>query len=212
MYMEDIQDILDSSKWQAPATFHPIHNRDKTTWFPANEAASLVIQLSHIWDDISYLDEIYKKTSDDYKKKLMIKYIIIEIRSYVQLFDKLQSIVMKASVFNPSERKGSRELTLDEKEEAVRLLKSYSEAKKKTSEKIRKIRNNIGAHRSNIDWQEVMGFWDELTPDIVNPLLNTMPKAFNYIKDLDLYEWSRVTEKGNISIIGAFLRPEYFDS
>ena len=210
--MENIDDILDSSKWHEPSAFHPVNNReDMTAWFPANEAASLVIQLDYIWDDISYLEQIYKKTSDDYEKKLMIKYITVEIRSYVQLLDKLQAIVMKAPVFNPSKKQGYRELTHDERSEAIKLFGSYSDAKKLTSEKIRKIRNNIGAHRSNINWEEVMSFWDELKPDVVNPLLRTMPKVFNYIKDLDLYEWTRITEKGNKSIIGTAIRPEYLE-
>ena len=117
---------------------------------------------------------------------------------------------MQAPTFDPYQKQGWREITEKEKTTARNLLKRYSDAKKQTSAMIIKVRNEICAHRENLDWQQVMAFWDSATPDLINPILQTIPEAFDYIKELDLYEWNRSHQDGCIEIIGPQIRPEYF--
>ncbi len=43
-------------------TFHPIRSRDRyTNWHPANEAANLIVHISHIWEDLKWLKRIWKE-------------------------------------------------------------------------------------------------------------------------------------------------------
>lgn len=207
--MQEIDDII---RWKRvePKTFHPIRERSEDSWFPGNEAASLVIQVGHIWDDITELKKLYENSKNEYVKKLLLKYVVVEARSLIEVFDRLQGFVFKAPVFDPTERPGWREITQTESDTARRLLKDYSKAKAETASLIISIRNQVGAHRGNLDWQQVMKFWDSLTPEVVNPVLKAVPPAFDYIKKLDLFEWNRTHEDGSIEFISAQLRSEYF--
>ncbi|MGY1490055.1 hypothetical protein ACW4YW_11620 [Methylobacillus pratensis] len=208
--MKELDEIIEAQRREVK-TFHPVHERGQDAWFPGNEASGLVIQVQHIWDDLQALNRMYLKEGDEYGKKLLLKYVVIEVRSLIEVFDRLQAIVMRAPTFDPRERQGWREITVEEKEQAKELLRSYTEAKKQTSKMIIEIRNTICAHRGSLDWQQVMTFWDAITPDLVNPILNAVPKVFDYIKELDLFEWNRTPREGVIEIIGTHLRPEYFE-
>lgn len=206
--MQEIDDIL-SLERNEPKTFHPVKERGGSAWFPGNEAASLLVQIRHIWDDLSELHKLHKTIESSHTKKLILKYVVIETRSLVDAFDRLQAITLKAPIFDPYKKQGWRELTKDEHEKARQLLKTYSKAKSQTINSIIQIRNEIGAHRGNLDWQKVMEFWDKITPDVVNPILSSIPAAFDYIKSLDLYEWNLVHENGAHEFISFQLRAEY---
>jgi hypothetical protein len=195
--VDELDEIIEAGR-SAPPTFHPVHERDTSAWFPGNEAASLLLQVQHIWEDLLHLSDIRIETSGDYRKKLLLKYVVIEVRSIIQLIDRLQSLVMKTPTFNPREKQGWREITEEEREESKLLFAIYNAEKHSVSKKIRNVRNEICAHRGNLNWQEVMSFWDAITPELVNPLLATVPALFNHLKELDLYDWNRSYEDGSI--------------
>lgn len=179
-------------------------------WFPGNEAAALLIQIGHIWEDISHLKELHVSQNEQYKKQLILKYVVIEVRSLIEVFDRLASLAMKAPVFDPSERQGWREITEEERRHVASLLKEYSKAKLKVAKTITGVRNEVGAHRGNTNWQEVRKFWGAISPELINPILESVPPAFEYIKELDLFEWNRVIKDGVHEFVGAQIRPEYF--
>jgi hypothetical protein len=208
--MKALDELLEAEK-DSFKVFHPVHQRDGDSWYPGNDAASFLIQCLHIWEDITILVGIDKKLKPDYHKKLILKYVLIELRSLIEVFDKLASRAMSAGVFDPNERQGWREITVEEHEKTKQLLKNYSLAKKRTVRMIIDIRDNIGAHRGNINWQDTMRFWDNLTPELLSPLLDSIPPAFDHIKELDLYEWNCSPTPGIITFIGPQLRPEYFE-
>ena len=209
--MKEFDELISSTRVE-PKTYDPVKQRDKTAWFPTNEAASLVVQLRHIWNDLEVLCSIFHERNNEHEKKLILKYVVIEVRSLIEVFDKLQGIVMKAPTFDPSERSGWREITQEEKDKARILFKKYSQAKSDCGQLIIKIRNEIGAHRGNLNWQAVEQFWDSINVELVNPILDVFPEVFDYAKSLDLYDWSRLKENGNIEVLGSKLRLEYFHS
>jgi len=207
--VRELDELINNTK-PVPKTFHPVHERGADAWFPGNEATALLIQIGHIWEDISHLKELNVLQNDKYKKQLVLKYVVIEVRSLIDVFDRLASLAMKAPVFDPSERQGWREITEDEREKVASLLKEYSKAKSKVAKTITSVRNEVGAHRGNTNWQEVRRFWEAISPDLINPILKSVPPAFEYIKELDLFEWNRVIKDGVHESLGAQLRPEYF--
>lgn len=208
--MRELDEIIHGAG-EPPQTFHPIHERGMSAWFPGNEAAALLVQAGHIWEDIGILREWYFYQGEKYRKQLALKYVVIEVRSLIQVFDRLASIAMKAPVFDPQERQGWREITRQEKDQVTALLKEYTKAKAKVGQMIIDVRNEVAAHRRNINWQEVRKFWEEISPDLVNPILSAVPPAYEYIKDLDLFEWNRIHKDGGHEFISFQIRPEYFN-
>ncbi len=206
--MRELDEIIDGS-YEVAETFHPVHERGRAAWFPGNEAAALLVQMGHIWEDIAVLKEQYSLQDVGYKKQLTLKYVVIEVRSLILVFDRLAAVAMRAPIFDPAERQGWREITIEEKEKTTSLLKEYSKAKSQVGEMITAVRNEIGAHRGNINWQEVRRFWSAISPNLVNPILHAIPPAYEYIRELDLFEWNRVHEDGVHELIGAQIRPEY---
>jgi len=202
---------LDEFISEKPKIFHPVNERGEEAWFPGSEASSLLIQADHIWEDMKCLQNLYHSEKSEYTKKVLLKYVVIELRSLIQIVDRIQAHVMKAPVFDPKERQGWRELTHEEQNISKELFREYSKSKAVAEKKIIQIRNEIGAHRGNINWKDVMGFWDSMTPELINPVLKPIHEAVNYVRTLDLFEWSRITERGTIQVSSAVLRPEYFE-
>lgn len=209
--MEKLDEFIKPSESRAPSRFHPVHERGETSWSPGCEASSLIIQADHIWEDLTCLSKVYKSENNEYTKKLILKYVVVELRSLIEIVDRIQTHVIKTPVFDPKEKQGWREITQEEKDKTRSLFKEYSKAKSEVERLIIDIRNQIGAHRGNINWQDVMKFWDSITPDITNPILATIHPALEHARELDLYEWNRRTERGTIQVIGSQLRPEYFE-
>lgn len=201
--MDALEDILKSGAY--PGTFHPIYQRSPSAWFPGNEAASLLLQSQFIWDDIVALSNIQHDSNGQYQRKLILKYLIVELRSLLEVFDRLQALVMRATVFDPEERdqRPYRGITMAEHRLARALYKEYAQAKSGVEKDVVDIRNAIGAHRGNIDWPVVMRFWDALSLSALQPLLDVIPRVFAHVKELNIYEWSRAPNEGVIEIIGA---------
>jgi hypothetical protein len=192
-------------------TFHPIWERDETrTWYPGNEAASLLIHIIHTWKDLIRLVRIRKERRDEYEKKLLFRYCLIELKSVLDLLDKLQSHVMQADVFSEEEAE-SRGLLHEERSEAEELFKEFHQARDKVEEDVAEIRNKIGAHRDLESWDHIMELWDKLDPSYFKPLFDTIPPLFDHLKDLDIYEWSAKLEDDSIAIMGTRIYPNQFE-
>lgn len=191
-----------------PEVFHPIRESPPDAWFPGNEAASLAVQCSHIWEDILCLTKIRAATADKYARQLLLKHLVVELRSLLEVFDRLQSHVMRAEVYEPGASNPWRGLTLEEHARARALYKEYAGAKRQTERAIIDIRDNIGAHRGNLDWQQVRRFWSLVTVETIAPVLDVVPRVFDLVKDLNIYEWNRRFPDGSTAVLGSRIHPE----
>jgi len=194
------------------SVFHPVWQRDPAAWFPGDEKTSALIAGEHIWDDILRLSKIRAQCRDQYNRKLMLKYICIELRSLIEVMDKLQSAVMSAEVYEVSTKPLWRGITTEERDVAKQLWKNYSTAKKQVENDLINIRNRIAAHRDfsynskkiegAIGWNLAMLLWDRLEIGLFEGLMSSIPPAFNHAKDLNIYEWNRAPEDGVLEILG----------
>lgn len=201
-----------SSQVSEDSVFHPVWQRNSAAWFPGDEKTSALIAGEHIWDDILRLGKVRDQCKDDYDRKLLLKYICIELRSLVEVMDKLQAAVMSAEVYEVGTKPLWRGITTEDREIAKELWKSYSTAKKKVENDLANIRNRIAAHRDfsyeskKIEgvtgWNLVILLWDRLEINLFQDLMNSIPPAFNHAKDLNIYEWNRIPEDGTIEILG----------
>lgn len=193
-------------------TFHPVHERGEDAWFPGNESSSLLIAIQHVWEDIERLNNLRKQASDSYDKKLLLKYIVIEVRSLTDLMNRLQTKVMSAETYEPSQKPLYRGISSEELSLARNYWNVYSIAKKAVDDDITRIRNKIAAHRDIDNWNGFIKLWDMLDTKLIADLLNAIPNAFNHAKELNIYEWNRVPEPGSIEIIGAPVRTWLFEN
>ena len=187
-------------------TFHPVHHRETGAWQPANEAAHLLVHIHHIWDDITTINGIRSAREDVVEKRLLFKYIIVELRSLFDPLERLQAVIMGAEERSKANPRPWRSISRREKDEARRLFKAYYAAKRVIEADVYAIRNNIGAHRPRKSWQDIMMLWDKIEPALFIDLLNTIPPIFNFAAELDLYEWARTPSEGIVQILGARLR------
>jgi len=199
MDKEEFEKILKEAKENAPPMFHPVHMRDKDAWFPSNETGSIASIISHTWEDIQCLFNIRQKAESDYEKKLLFKYIVIELRSVIEQLEKLQSII-----FNHIKEQNSC-ISKSEAEEIKILFKKYHFIKKNVEKDLIDIRNKIGAHRDNQSWINIMDLWDKLSPEMFKPLFVVIPELFELIIKLNIYDWNRILDDGSIEFCQAML-------
>lgn len=200
MKKEEFEKLLKEAEDNAPPMFHPVYERDKGAWFPSNEAGSIASIISHTWEDILCLFKIRKNTKTDYEKKLVFKYIVVELRSVIEQIDKIQGIIFTLIKGASKGNVPSGYISEAEAEEIKSLFKKYHGIKKDAEKDIVEIRNNIGAHRGSQPWENIMELWDKLEPEAFKPLFAVIPELFKAITKLDIYDWTRIPEDGSIEI------------
>lgn len=127
---------------------------------------------------------------------MLLKYIVIEYLSIVAYIQKFNAIIFN----NKTEYK----IDCNQLDELKKLFKSFFSKHKIVNDKMVSIRNQIGAHREAIDPVIVNKLWEEIEPKIVIGPLNQIPQLFNFLKDLDIYVWTRTKEEGTIELTFPF--------
>lgn len=200
MDKEELEGIIKEAEKFAPPMFHPVHERSEGAWFPSNEAASIASIISHAWEDIHCLFKLRSGVKSDYEKKLLFKYIVIELRSVIEQLEKLQGIIFLVIKSNTEENSPSGYISPEESEQIKLSFKKYHGIKNNLESDLIAIRNNIGAHRGSHPWTDLMELWDKLEPDIFKDILVVLPELFNYLVKLDIYDWTRIPKEGSIEI------------
>jgi hypothetical protein len=186
--------------------FHPVRQRSAESWFPGNDAAALLVHLDHAYDDVRRLAQLRQREPDPYTKKLLLKYIVVELREMIPLVERLQTLVMQAPVYEVGQEPMWRSLSRAEHDDARRLFKQFSQIRKHLEADLTEIRNRIGAHRSIDPWKEVMRSWDALEPELFQPMVAAIPEVFNLVCKLDIYEWNRQPAPESFQVLGGPLR------
>ncbi len=181
----------DGSSGPETPVFNPATMRDPEAWFPGNDAAALVVHIDHAYRDMVRLAAVRESQTDQYTRKLLLKYVLIELREMLPLVDRLQTLAMQAPVVDPGDASAWRSLTPDESRQAKTVFRQFNREKNRLEGKLVEIRNRIGAHRSVDPWEDVIRSWDELEPELMQPLLDAVPPLFNFVRELDIYEWNR---------------------
>lgn len=201
MDKKDIERAITNARKNALPVFHPFCERSEKAWCPGNDAGIVATIISNTWEDIRLLSQIRNKSKNDYEKKLLFKYVIVELRSIIQLMDKLQGFIFLI-INEDQENKHNGHISSEEAKELRILFKKYHLIKNKVDSDIIDIRNTIGAHRGCHPWTEIINNWDKLDPDLFLELLTFLAEIFNYIKELDIYDWIRsCDDDGSVEII-----------
>jgi len=200
MDKEELERLLQEAEENAPPMFHPVYMRDKGSWFPGNEVGSIASIISHTWEDILCLSKIRKNTKTGYERKLLFKYIIVELRSVIEQLEKIQGIIFTMIKAESRDKMSSIYISETEIDEIKVIFKKYHAIKNNVGKDVVEIRNNIGAHRGNQPWTDIIELWDKLEPENFKPLFDVIPELFEVIAKLDIYDWNRIAEDGSIEI------------
>lgn len=161
---EDISQFFDNRQTQ---TFHPIHRREAEFWHPGNDAASLRIHISHIWEDIIMLRDMLLRSENNIEQRLLFKYILVELHSILSPIARLQTIIMTVPVAKQGKPTPFHSISVEDKETAKQLFKVHNIAKNKTESLLADIRNDIGAHRGLQPWERIIQLGKVLSRNIL---------------------------------------------
>lgn len=178
--------------------YDPFKNGEDDHFIPANIEAKTIIHLSHITRDIHVLFSIVSKLRQPYERKLLEKYIIIERISLDEHLLKLAKLILG--------NKTEFSATDDEIDEVRKLYNNYKQARKPHYELMKKIRDKLGAHRENLHVSDVGSLWGAINSENLIDALNCAAHLFNFVKDLNIYRWSKVQETSEGEMI-AFVQP-----
>jgi len=179
--------------------YDPFSERGPTFYHPANEAAMHLIAIRLIYRDIEKLASFYIGSSDTYTKKLMAKYIIIEIISVDSHIVGLANKIISGQT--------GYEIEPNLLTRAKELYKEYKDTRKKKWFDLKDIRNRLGAHREQLDLLTISKLWDKIDIKVIRQIVSSIPPLFNFLKGLNVYYWSKrgQDEKGRQII--AFIQP-----
>lgn len=193
-----LEEIIAAMEQEKPYMFHPIHRSDKTAWYPGNDAARAICMISNAWEDILCLMRLRKSTESEYDKRLVFKYMLVELRSIIDIIPDAQASVMKIIDGGNDSSNG---YIPDEKFCVLRsLFKKYSEVKGAVQDDLNSIRNKIGAHRDKEFWRKTDELWRKLEPEKFQPLFDVIHELHEELRQLDIYTWTRIPEEEAIEI------------
>jgi len=189
---------LEAAAAAEPLIFHPIHERSERAWCPSNETACVLALIGHTWEDLLIIGDIRAKTDADRERRLLFKYALIELHSILEQFERLQSLIFETI----RTRQDANCCYISEREilELKTLFKQYHLEKRLVERDLIAIRNKIGAHRGYHAWNEIIGLWDKIEPEPFRPLLVVIPKLFECVRKLDIYDWMFIPEEGSVQI------------
>ncbi len=173
--------------------FDPFGDRGATHYHPVNEAAIHLVALQLIYRDIVRLHRLYSRLKVRYTKKLICKYIIIELVSLDTHTARLANDIISGKVGHKVED--------NELDEIKQLYKQYKEARKPKWFQLAAVRNKLGAHRDSLDLLTVSKLWDQIDTDAINRLLEAFAPMLSFLMKLNVYEWSKKHRTGIVSFI-----------
>jgi len=196
MHRDSLLAQLEAAAAEEPLMFHPIHQRSEKAWCPSNEPACVLSLIGHTWEDLVIISERRAKTEGDREKRLLFKYALIELHSIVEQFERLQSLIFQT--MRGRQEENCYYISEHEIVQLKALLKQYHFEKRLVEQDLIAIRNNIGAHRGYHPWNEIIALWDKIEPGPFRPFLEVIPRLFECVRNLDIYDWMCIPEEGTI--------------
>jgi len=179
--------------------YDPFGERGPTFYHPANEAAMHLIAIQLIYRDIEKLASLYRGSTDTYTKKLIVKYIIIEIISVNNHIVGLANKIISGQT--------GYEIEPNLLTTAKGLYKQYRDTRKKNWSELKDIRNKLGAHREHLDLLTISKLWDKIDIKVIGQIISCIPPLFNFVKGLNVYCWTKRGQDEEGREIIAFIQP-----
>ncbi len=178
--------------------FDPFKLQGEDFYRPGNEPAACLMQIQYIYEDIAKLFEILARLQEEYERKLLSKYIIMELISMDRFIQRLADLIISGHLDFPAEP--------EEVERVKQLYKAYKRARKQHWKGFGKVRDKIAAHRDPLDLITIAKIWDSIDLRDILSILKSVPPFFNYVKGLNVFTWVK-SEKTGHGKLSAYVSP-----
>lgn len=178
--------------------FDPFGDRGADHFYPANDAAKRLIQVSLTHRDIIVLFNLLNRVQNEYEEKLLTKFIVVEFLSLDDHLTALVGLALSGKTDYPLSAKDAAELKA--------LNAHYTALRKPAEPTFRKIRNNLAAHRDLESLHGSARLWDDINPGAVYRILEPVVPLFDCLKGLNVYCWTKSEDTANGKVI-AYVAP-----
>ena len=171
--------------------YDPFRTQTEDDWYPANDLARNLLLLRLRWEDITALAAIRSRTQDTDERKLLTKYLALEIFALHDIVKRVQSLVFQpdADMAHPEVLPRLR-----------KTMRAYNREFREFSGLFTKVRNQLVAHSKDLQPTEIKELWDRLEPGALEPILRVMPTVFECLRDVGLDVWSKSGTRGTIRL------------
>lgn len=179
--------------------YDPFGNRGPTYYHPANEAAYHLISIKLIDRDIVTLVKLHNRLTDDYKKRLVLKYAVIEILS--------QDFHIKSLVNQIINNKTGYSIEENDLKEIQGLYKKYNNMKESHWNTFKTIRDKLSAHRDILCLETISNIWDDIDKRSLGEFHIAAIRLYNFAATLNIYTWHKKEIDENGQEYEAFIQP-----
>lgn len=164
---------------------------------PYSKETNQLLHLYYIMRDIQLLYDIISKLKNNQQKRLLVKYMIIELVSVDEHLRKFANLLIA--------KKTDLICSEIEIEQLKNLKKAYEQARKPHQKVLDNIRNKLAAHRDELHLEEIATLWQSINLDDLVDILNAAVHFFNFAKDLqEIYSWYKVQDTSQGEMITFF--------
>ena len=192
--------------------------RDQDAW-PANQYARYLWQAFALWEDITVLAGIYSVEKDQHRKLVIARHLLVD-------FDSLDDLLKEFHGYVKDEELDG----LDARDSQV-MQASFSEyhgAVEPYRGLLKKIRNNLGAHRTAMPWRksstrneflrDEWGKWESHLTELEGkcelsswlPAINSAHLLLKTLVDFNLDAWFNISDQSNLSFVMPVLPAGYY--
>lgn len=183
--------------------YDPVFEREDRNFYPANDPTQRLVLISQIYRDIQRLHQLIQDIPDDYGRRLLTKYAIVEWISMDRHLRRLSNEILSG--------KTGYTLNYVQQRSLKDQMRSYRQAMKPLQQEFELIRNKIGAHRDQqIHLKVVSEHWDNLEVDRLSEACNYIAIVYNYLRSLPVYTWTLKGEDDQGQEITAVVSPLRF--
>ena len=162
-------------------------------------APVILVAIVIVGAEVQLVSEMIQEMPSEYRRRLLTKYAVIEWLSMDEHFRRL---------FNEVSHGKTGFRLSDGQSKSLRTKRNtHFQASREFQRAFKVIRNQIGAHRESIHFKLVAEYWDTLDVELLSKFCESSAEAFNFLKDLPVYRWTKSGKDEQGREITAFISP-----
>lgn len=182
-------------------TDDPYADTGCTPYRPGDEITRQLVLVRSRYRDVVERVAIWRESKSEYRKKLMLKDIIVDLFSIDDNIRPLCNRVLSPN-FSFSDK-----IDDTSKKKFGSYYRTYCRLFTLKKKLLRDIRNGIGAHLELRVYDRHSELWNKITDKDLKEILSSIPPLFNFLKDLDVYTWVKVLSERKGEEIIAISQP-----
>ncbi len=192
--------------------------REQDMW-PASSYARFLWLAFGLWEDIHALADIYKASNQEETRLVIARHVIIDFDSLDELIGEFHEHIKSYEL---------NKLQPDDQSKMKAAFSNYHRTVQPQRELLKKIRNNLGSHRTGIPWLKApssgvispneWGKWEQLLSSLESECdlnkwkdtFNAARELINTLKNFNLDAWYSWPDGGEIQFFMPVLPSGYY--